>query len=171
MTNEETKDLLARMGDMLAQADLQFSGDLQKLIRDESHTDFNAQTVQELAFLLNDFRILYEEADNFKKLLGRLYDDIRVKHLPEKMDDDGISSIKIDELGTVILTDDLRVKVMDKQEQFDWLESTQNGDMIQSTVNASSLKALLRRLMKAGEEVPGDIFEISPFTRASIRKR
>tara|TARA_R110000772_G_scaffold268452_1_gene395568 strand:+ start:13297 stop:13800 length:504 start_codon:yes stop_codon:yes gene_type:complete len=132
---------------------------------------YQEMTVNELAFLMNMTQSIYEEADSVKKQLGKMYDDLRVIQIPTKMDDEGIESQKITDLGLLMLTDDLRVKVEDKEAEFEWLETTLNGDLIQDTVNAGSLKALLRRRLKAGEEVPSDIFTVTPFTRASIKKR
>jgi hypothetical protein len=42
--------------------------------------------------------------------------------------------------------------------------------MIQETYNSSSLKALLRRMLAEGVDIPDDIFNVTPFTRASIVK-
>lgn len=42
--------------------------------------------------------------------------------------------------------------------------------MIKETYNSSSIKALFRRMIKEGTMPPEEIFNISPFVRASIVK-
>jgi hypothetical protein len=42
--------------------------------------------------------------------------------------------------------------------------------MISETYNASSMKALLRRMIADGQPTPDDLFSITPFIRASIVK-
>lgn len=135
---------------------------------DEATRNLDLESQAKLFVQLRD---LYERADAVKSQLGRMFDDLRVRHIPERMDDLGLTSAKVDQVGTVILTDDLRVKTINKRSLFDWLEETNNGDVIQESVNASTLKALLRRTMKSGGVIPADSVEITPFTRASIRKR
>lgn len=53
----------------------------------------------------------------------------------------------------------------------DWLARQGAADLITETVNASSLKALLRRKIKDGVEVPHELVKISPYTYAAIVKR
>lgn len=129
-----------------------------------------AYTIPELAFLQKRLQDLHESMEASKNRVGVMFDHIRTNVLPTKMDSEDISKIGIDGLGTVVLTDDLRVKVLDTAKEFDWLEEIGAGDLIASTVNSSSLKALLRRRMNKGETVPSDIFDVKPFVRASITK-
>ena len=136
-----------------------------------SHEDAEQMRITELAQVMDFAQDLKLIGDSIKSSLGAYYDDMRVKHIPTKMDDEGINSIDVDGVGKVILTDDLRVKVLDQEAQFEWLDETNNGSMIKQTVNAGSLKALLRRLMKSGDQpIPEEVFELAPFVRASIRK-
>jgi hypothetical protein len=133
--------------------------------------DFRGAPLQEVARVMKKLQDLHEAFDTSKKRIGVLFDDVRVKYLPAKMDEEDISSFKVDGLGTVSLTDDLRVKVLDHSREFEWLEEIGSGDLISSTVNAQSLKALIRRRLVAGNDVPQDIFDVSTFTRASVTKR
>jgi len=51
-----------------------------------------------------------------------------------------------------------------------WLRDCGYEGMITETYNASSLKALLRRMLVEGVDIPDDIFNVAPFVRASIIK-
>lgn len=127
-------------------------------------------TPGEMAEMFVLLRELYETADEIKKHYGKAFDWLRVTYIPNRMDDLGATSIKLDGLGRLGLTDDLRVKTIDREAAFRWLEDQGLGDLITETINASTLKATLRRMMKKGEEVPDSLFELAPFTRANLTK-
>lgn len=133
--------------------------------------DYRDTPLQDIARMMKTIQNLHESLDASKGRIGVLFDNIRTVHLPERMDEDDITNFRVEGLGTVSLTSDLRVKVLDKDREFEWLEEIGSGDLITNTVNASSLKALLRRKIAAGEEIPADVFEVSAFTRASVTKR
>jgi hypothetical protein len=57
-----------------------------------------------------------------------------------------------------------------KAEFFDWLRDNGRGDLLQENINPSTLKATVKGLVKNGEEIPEDLLNVSPFTRASITK-
>lgn len=124
----------------------------------------------EMAEMFRLLRELYETADRIKKHYGKAFDWLRVHYIPNRMDDLGASSIKLPGLGRLGLTDDLRVKTLDKDGAFRWLEEQDLGDLITETINASTLKATLRRMLQKGEQVPDNLFELAPFTRANLTK-
>lgn len=116
---------------------------------------------------------LYQEAntlaDEVKKSIGVIYDYIRTIALPSKMEADGIDSpFNVAGIGRIVLTDDIRVSVLDKDLEYHWLEANGHKDLISRTVNAASLAALLRRYMRDGKEIPEPVFKVTPFCRASI---
>jgi len=128
--------------------------------------DMNAQGV---AHLLRDLKVANDLADEVKKKIGKAYDYIRMVTMPEKMDGEGIESpFNVQSVGSVRLTDDVRVSMGNKAEGYAWLDENGHSDLITETVSASSLAALIRRKLRDGEEVPDDIFKITPITRASI---
>ena len=104
------------------------------------------------------------------KLINAEYDVIRMETLPEKMDNEGVENLKVAGIGRVSLTADMFVATVDKQGLFQWFREQHLGDMIQDTVNASTLKAFVKRRMKEGKDVPTDYLRVTPFTRASITK-
>lgn len=52
----------------------------------------------------------------------------------------------------------------------DWLCRSGASDLIQETVNAASLKALLRRRIDKGQDVPAELIKVTPYTFAVITK-
>ena len=141
--------------------------------------NFNRDTIEpqikdigavEMARFMNELMLANEMAEELKSTIGKVYDWVRTGVLPEKMDEEGLELLRVEGVGRVSLTSDINVSVVNKDESFKWLEESGHGDMITETVNASSLKALLRRLIRDGKEVPEVIYKVTPFTRASITK-
>jgi len=132
--------------------------------------ELEKEELRDLARLQQRLKDLHELMDKNKSEVGKCFDMLRVAVIPKMMEDQGVATITLSGIGRLQLTDDIRVKVLDKSKEFEWLEETKNGDLIAQTVNASSLKALLRRYLREGKAIPEDAFEVSPFTRASIVK-
>lgn len=124
----------------------------------------------EVGTLLRDLKDVHEALESLKSHVGKVYDYYRTVTVPGRMDDEGVETVKISGVGRLGLTSDLNVSCPDKTEAFKWLEEIGSGDLIQDTVNAASLKAMLKRRLQSGEDIPDTIYVIKPFTRASITK-
>ena len=119
---------------------------------------------------MRDLAAEKEAAEAALKLINAEYDVIRLETLPEKMDSEGIENLRVAGIGRVGLTADMFIAAVDKEGLFKWFRDQNLGDMIQDTVNASTLKAFVKRRMKEGKDVPTDYLRVTPFTRASITK-
>lgn len=97
------------------------------------------------------------------------FDYLRMKKIPDLMDALTVTTIKFEGIGRLQKVADIYAKTKDKGASFQYLRDTGYEDMIKPTVNASTLKALLRRLLKEGVDIP-DCYEVTPYTRASIVK-
>lgn len=107
-----------------------------------------------------------------KTALQKEYDYLRFTLVPRVMDEQGIELLKIEGVGRLGLTSDINcsIKASAKEGAYEWLGDNGYGDLIQPTVNASSLKSAIKKAMADGLEVPEALFNISPFTRASVTK-
>lgn len=99
-------------------------------------------------------------------------DVIRTKKIPELMESMELRNVTIEGLGRVQLAADIYASTREGQKEaaMTWLRDCGYEGMITETYNASSLKALFRRLMVEGTDIPEDIFNVTPFVRASIVK-
>lgn len=106
------------------------------------------------------------------KAIRKVYDITRTDVVPGKMDEEGIANVKYDGIGKVCLQGDLyaSIKAANKAEAYEWLDDNGYSSLIQPTVNASSLKATLKKRFKDGEEIPEDLFTVTPYTRAQITR-
>lgn len=105
--------------------------------------------------------------DAEKKPLQAEYDRLRLEAIPSAFAEEDITSVT-GGFGRCTLTSDLYVSAPNKQALHEWLESSGNGDLIQPTVNAQTLKAFVKEQMKAETELPDGLLKVTPFSRAVI---
>jgi hypothetical protein len=100
------------------------------------------------------------------------YDALRLRKIPELMEALGVKNATFEGLGRVQLANDVYASTREGQKEtaMNWLRDLGYDDMIVETYNASSLKALFRRMIKDGQPIDEQIFSVTPFTRASIVK-
>lgn len=123
--------------------------------------------------LIEEMDKVKEEYDRIKAASSELaikLDMIRLTVLPEKMDEEDISTITVKGVGRVSLQGDIYFSISDKEEAFKWLREHGHGDIIQETVNSSTGKAFAKELMRKGEAVPDTCFKVTPFTRAQLTR-
>lgn len=106
------------------------------------------------------------------KEVNKRLDQLRLSEIPEMMAALEIPNITVTEIGRVTLTADVYASIPPdgKEQAYEWLNDNGFGNCITETVNASTLKALMRRRLRDGEEIPEKLFRITPFTRASITR-
>jgi len=127
-------------------------------------------SLAELGKYFGDIKALADKAKGVSTALAKEYDFLRFTAVPDKMQEAGLEQAKIENVGRLQLDDDIRASIVgdSKEDAFQWLDDTGHGDLVQPGVHAGSLKALLRTMMKEGEEIPEELFNISAFTRAKL---
>lgn len=130
----------------------------------------------ELRFLAQEMRGLEQKIDGLEDELKGYkarYDELRLRKIPEKMEALGVKNITFEGLGRVQTANDLYANTREGQKEaaIQWLRDCGYDGMITEGYNASSLKALFRRMIVDGAEIPDNIFNVTPFVRASIVKR
>jgi hypothetical protein len=143
---------------------------------DEQQIDysvFDGMSAIELVRALDDVQKQKEEADAKAKTLGRIFDHLRITRIPAAFDDEGITMLSVEGVGRCSLTADMHASIAAGQQDqaFEWLRDTGRADVIRETVNSGTLKAVLKKALLDGEALPQDVFNVSPFTRASITRR
>ena len=135
-------------------------------------SQYDGLTVVDLVTAMAALARNKEELEDELKSINKEFDFLRITKIPGKMEDEGIDRITVSGVGRVALTADMHVSVKadKKAEFFDWLRDNGRGDLLQENINPSTLKATVKGLVKNGEEIPEDLLNVSPFTRASITK-
>ncbi len=113
------------------------------------------------------------ELEEQLKLINQQYDIVRLRKIPQLMESLQIRNATFTGIGRVQLAADIYASTREgrKAEAIQWLRDLGYDEMVSETYNASSMKALFRRLIEQGANIPSDIFNVTPFTRASIVKR
>lgn len=132
-------------------------------------------SMEELRSYCARMQVLQEEKNALEADLSAVnkeLDFIRTKAIPELMESMELRNVTIEGIGRVQLASDIYTSTRDgkKDAAMEWLRDLGYEDMIQETYNSSSLKALFRRMLAEGIDIPDDIFNVTPFTRASIVK-
>lgn len=132
-------------------------------------------SMEELRSYCARMRVLQEQKDALEADLSEVnkeLDLLRTKKIPELMESMELRNVTIEGIGRVQLAADIYASTREgkKDAAMQWLRDLGYDNMIQETYNSSSLKALLRRMLAEGVDIPDDIFNVTPFTRASIVK-
>lgn len=134
--------------------------------------DLKEMTVVQLAGELRKLKELKEAMEEDLKETNKFIEEITKQILPEKMDDQGISNIKIDGVGRITLRGEVYASILaaNRDAAYQWLRDTGRASLISNTVNASSLKAACKEWLKNGEEIPGDLIKVTPVTVAVLTR-
>ncbi len=133
---------------------------------------YDQMTLVELVREMKNIQSAKESAEEVVKALNKKFDFLRITKIPQVMEDEGIQRLSVDGVGRVSLTADMHVSVKEgqKEEFYSWLRDNGREDLIQPTVNSSTLKATVKNMVMKGEEFPDQLLNVNPFTRASITK-
>lgn len=114
-----------------------------------------------------------EYIDELHKVLQAEFDAIRMRLLPDAMDEENLNSpLNVAGVGRVTLTPDLQINVPAETKEgfFKWLKKKKLGDLIQPNINPSTLKAWAKARIAEGKEIPSELLKLTPITRASITR-
>ena len=118
---------------------------------------------------------LKEEKERLEKELAEVnarYDYLRYNAVPQMMESHGINTVTMEGIGRVSLSHGVFASICreKKEEAYQYLRDIGRGDIITRTVNAQTLATVIKQMIQNGEEVPEDLFNVTPYTRASITK-
>lgn len=142
------------------------------MFTENEFAEYDKMTLVELVREMRNVQSAKESAEDVVKALNKKFDFLRITKIPQVMEDEGIQRLSVEGVGRVALTADMHVSVREGQKEsfYEWLRDNGREDLIQPTVNSSTLKATVKNMVKNGEEFPDELLNVSPFTRASITK-
>jgi hypothetical protein len=139
---------------------------------DNEYSKYDNITLVGLVTAMSSIQSMKEVLEEQLKIVNKEFDFLRITKIPSKMEEDGVDRINVTGIGRVSLTADMHVSVKadQKPEFFVWLKDNGRGDLLQENINPSTLKAAVKKMFRDGEEVPDQLLNVSPFTRASITR-
>jgi hypothetical protein len=143
---------------------------LNRFLDEFSYESLDELEITELAALQNRLKQDIEALKLAESSLGKYYDIIRKHKLPELMFAQDVKGIVVSGVGRVSLVDDVYASIKSNQqsEAFQWLDDHGHKNLIRETLHPSSLKALMKSKIKEGEEVPEELFNVTPITYTKI---
>lgn len=132
---------------------------------------YKGKKLKDLVILMQEAQIKKEKAEDLLKEINAEFDVLRFELVPGALEDAGVEKVTYEGIGRVSTTADLRLNLLksDQPTFFKWLQKNKMQDLIQNTINSSTLKAWVKKRIKEGKEVP-DVIKVTPITRASITK-
>ena len=128
----------------------------------------------DLKGLAQAFRSLearYEEAKAISAGIYAEFEFLRKNILPTRMDEMGIQTVLIKDVGRIQILPKLSATQIDKIALQEWLTKEGHGSLVAETVNSSSLAAFIKAQIADGEPIPDDsIIKISTYEVASVVK-
>lgn len=126
--------------------------------------------LDDLIRLMAQVRRAKDATDSAKKTLEALYGVMSNKIIPEMMRDKKIKTTTLADVGRVTVSNRTSCSMLDKEAGMEWLRANGLGDIIQETVNASTLAATAKTKIEEGFDLPDDVFKVSINPYVSITK-
>lgn len=128
------------------------------------------EDIIKMARRMKALQVEKDELEERLKFLNIALDDLRLKQIPEAMAEQDIRTLTVSGLGRVQLAMDCYATIKDKPAGYQWLEEHGYDGLIQDYIQPSTFKAAVKDALKKGQTFPEELFNITPFTRASIVK-
>jgi hypothetical protein len=115
-------------------------------------------------------RLLSEE--KALKPLKTLWGDYKNFKVPEAFEQAGVENVPLTEGFRVGITTNIRASVIPGQKEaaFVWLQENEAGDLIQPTLNASTLSAYAKGLREKNKDLPAEIFNVAEMDNTTVTK-
>ena len=120
--------------------------------------------MSKLSTLRDEFARLQKEKAEREKVLTETNKAIMAiqPKLVECMENDGLQSFNVPELGTFYLKDNMNVKQVDKIALYADIKKRKLGSLIKESINANSLKKLIKDMLKENKPLLKGV-ELSTF--------
>lgn len=153
-----------------------------KFQEDSAESDSVSVTgLDQLMVMAEEMERLKASTDDLKESLkeqqGR-YDQLRKTLIPEEMQRVGLvnaagkGKFTLSSGATISLRGDLfcGYKKEDEEAVFEWLSENGHGRLIKPGVHHTTLRAFAKEQMEEGKELPKDLFNVHPFSTATLRR-
>jgi len=136
---------------------------------DDAVRQFERLSYKKLAEKFRELKAEIEDLDQRKKALNEQFDALTLKVIPDKMMEDDVRTMTITGIGRIELRPNMWTSTKNPQALQQWLQEHDLEQLIVPSVNGSTLKATIKELQEAGEELPPpEVVSITPYIRATV---
>ena len=134
--------------------------------------DLHMQSVEGYTKTLMEARDAADTVKFVNKRFADIHRKMKEDLVPAKFEEEGVSSITIDGYRFTV-SKSMRTSIVtgQKEEAYIWLRDNELGDLIQETVNSSTLNATAKSLLEEGLELPEDHFSSYFYNNTSVSKK
>ena len=134
--------------------------------------DYEAMPLTEVAKMLHQLSEFNKVMADIKACVQKEYDRLSIEIVPEMMDDQGVESMSVKDVGRLQLRSDIRcsVKADCKTTLLSWLKSNGHDSLIGESVHAATLKSFIKEAMTNDFAYPEACLNILPYSRATVVK-
>ena len=150
------------------------SGYIDKIIAELDEMVRGANSLEGLAEAYILFKNCAEIVHSGTKKINIAKDKVSYDVVPEKFLEEGVKTITTLSGHRVTVSNQLSVKILEKEAGYQWLKDNGLEALIKPTVNASSLKAAIKDMMEnENKQPPTDVFSVknAAFTSVTSTKK
>jgi hypothetical protein len=128
-------------------------------------------SLKELAEQLKAAQADYDGKRAISTAAKKALDKLRMRTIPNAMEDLGITSVNLDGIGRLGVTVKSNCSTREDcgPRLLQWFEDN-DPDIVTETISSSTLKAWVTEQIKTGGEWPQDLINFGPYSYASITK-
>ena len=136
---------------------------------DDAIKAFERLSYKDLALKFRELQQAQNDLKAQQKVLTEQFDALTLKVIPDKMMEDDMRTMTITGVGRLELRPNMWTSTKDPQALQEWLTEHELSELIVPSVNGSTLKATIKELQEAGEELPPEeVVSITPYIRATV---
>ena len=134
------------------------------------YPQYEGMSLTDKAHCMGRLRELHTDAKAEAAKLWHEHEFLAKTAIPETMEEAGITSIVIKNLGRLEIRHDASCSVPkeNKDDVYQWCRDNGYGELIVGTINSSTFKAQVKKWIKDGEEFPMDLINFNPFDNAVL---
>jgi hypothetical protein len=133
--------------------------------------DVRKMGIEEAAQVYVDFRQMFDYLDATRDEFARIKERLAKEIIPAIFEESSVDgTINLKSGYRVTLAHRMTATILDKEGAYKWLEDNGMGDIIQPTVNASTLAAVAKNLLEENRSLPPEYFKAGLTPNTSMTK-
>ena len=148
---------------------------MEEMLKEAAEEERLLKAATDLPSVLRTFKEIRDANERLevsRKKFNTFLDFFSRNIIPDMMQEQGVKTISLDDIGyRFTVSVKMNASLADKAAGMDWLRDEGHGDLIQETVNASSLSAFAKSYIEeTGKDLPADLFKLSNLRYTSVTK-